>query len=67
MFYAGRDMGTPMNSLNISQIKVLALGLSSEVKSSSVICSRRAALDNARVSLKIDAIFLAVAGRVKLR
>lgn len=35
-------MGTQVNSLKISQLKALALGLSSEVKLFSVICSQRA-------------------------
>ena len=59
-------MDTQVNSLKISQLKALALGLSSEVKSSSVICSGRADVHNTTVSLKIDSVFLAVAGRVKV-
>lgn len=60
-------MGTQMNSLKISQLKALALGLNSEVKLSSVIAVAVAGSHYMRVSLKIDAIFLAVAGRVKVR
>lgn len=31
-YWTGRDMGTQLNSLKISQLKALALGFNSEVK-----------------------------------